>query len=256
MNQKYFDSEREMRMRLQSRGMGKIGSKSFIQSNTNLFVEDELEEEKKDPLQDYEGLNKKQKKMIKGLKARATTKKMLFVQPEKDWALYNVKMAYMEATKDENGNKVFEFVEREPYKEVQNEFRMVQQSYNIQLLLHFLSKNFFHHETLVHVSDFLRMQGKFPDAVKLIQRCLYAFEILFSKDFIVCGPRPQTRINFNSDKSSLPHVFADCLVRYIDHLGRKGCPRTALEFTKFFLSLDPENDPFGNLLKIDFYALR
>jgi len=29
-----------------------------------------------------------------------------------------------------------------------------------------------------------------------------------------------------------------------------------MEYTKFFLSLDPINDPFGNLLKIDFYALR
>jgi hypothetical protein len=29
-----------------------------------------------------------------------------------------------------------------------------------------------------------------------------------------------------------------------------------LEITKFFLSLDPLNDPFGNLLKIDFYAMR
>jgi hypothetical protein len=46
------------------------------------------------------------------------------------------------------------------------------------------------------------------------------------------------------------------LVRYIDNLGRKGCCRTSLELTKFFLSLDPEKDPFGNLLKIDFYALR
>ena len=45
-------------------------------------------------------------------------------------------------------------------------------------------------------------------------------------------------------------------MRYIDHLGRKGCCRTALEYTKFFLSLDPINDPFGNLLKIDFYSLR
>ena len=78
---------------------------------------------------------------------------------------------------------------------------------------------------------------------------MYAFEILLSKDFVIWGPKPQTRINFNSEKSNLPQVFADCLVR-------KGWFRTALEYTKFFLSLDPINDPFGNLLKIDFYSLR
>jgi hypothetical protein len=45
-------------------------------------------------------------------------------------------------------------------------------------------------------------------------------------------------------------------VRYIDILGRKGCSRTALEYSKLLLSFDPENDPYGNLLRIDFFALR
>lgn len=216
---------------------------------------DDLEEDKTAQDDQFAGLNKKQQKIMKNLKNRAV-KKMLFVQPEKEWAIYSAKNVYMESFRDENDNKVFNFVERDLYKEIQNEFRSVQQSYDIHMMLQFMQRNFFHHETLVHVSDFLRIQGKFPDAVKLIQRCMFAFEILFPKDFVICGPKPHTRINFNNEESNLANVFADCLVRHIDNLGRKGCIRTALEFTKFFLSLDPENDPFGNLLKIDYYSLR
>ncbi len=38
-------------------------------------------------------------------------------------------------------------------------------------------------------------------------------------------------------------------------LGRRGCSRTALEYCKLVLSLDP-SDPFAVHLVIDFYALR
>jgi len=51
-------------------------------------------------------------------------------------------------------------------------------------------------------------------------------------------------------------VFAECLIKHIDLMGRKGCNRTGLEFCKFLLSLDPENDPYGVLLRIDYYAVR
>lgn len=39
-------------------------------------------------------------------------------------------------------------------------------------------------------------------------------------------------------------------------MGRKGCNRTGLEFCKLLLSLDPLADPFGVLLRLDYYAVR
>jgi Transcriptional repressor TCF25 len=54
----------------------------------------------------------------------------------------------------------------------------------------------------------------------------------------------------------LNRVFCDCLVKYIDILGRKGCSRTALEYCKFLLQIAPYTDPYGALLRVDFYALR
>jgi len=55
---------------------------------------------------------------------------------------------------------------------------------------------------------------------------------------------------------NLNTVFGDCLVKYIDVLGRKGCCRTALEFCKLLLGLNPKDDTHGVLLRIDYYANR
>lgn len=65
---------------------------------------------------------------------------------------------------------------------------------------------------------------------------------------------PQVRLDL--EREHLNKVFADCLVKYIDILGRKGCSRTSLEYCKFLLSISPFNDPYGSLLRFDFYALR
>ena len=51
-------------------------------------------------------------------------------------------------------------------------------------------------------------------------------------------------------------MFCESIVKYIDVLGRKGCSRTALEFCKLLISMVPQEDPFGALLRIDYYAIR
>lgn len=56
-----------------------------------------------------------------------------------------------------------------------------------------------------------------------------------------------------------PHCFRALFIAVFKHLmfvGARACYRTALEFCKLLLSLDPEGDPLGVLLAVDFYALR
>lgn len=45
-------------------------------------------------------------------------------------------------------------------------------------------------------------------------------------------------------------------MKHLIFVGQRACYRTALEFCKLLLSLDPDGDPMGVLLCIDFYALR
>lgn len=63
-------------------------------------------------------------------------------------------------------------------------------------------------------------------------------------------------MDFSEGAEHLNTIFAECLVKYIDVLGRKGCSRTALEVCKLLLGLCPAQDPQGVLLRIDFYAIR
>jgi len=45
------------------------------------------------------------------------------------------------------------------------------------------------------------------------------------------------------------------LLKFIDMLGKKGCFRSALEYSKFLLKLNPSEDPVGALFCIDYNAL-
>lgn len=67
---------------------------------------------------------------------------------------------------------------------------------------------------------------------------------------------PQIELYFGDAYEPLNLVFTECLVKYIDVLGRKGCCRTALEYCKLLIGLSPKLDQQGCLLRIDFYALR
>lgn len=50
--------------------------------------------------------------------------------------------------------------------------------------------------------------------------------------------------------------FFLALFRHLTNVGQRACYRTSLELCKVLLSLDPEADPLGVLLMLDFYALR
>ena len=51
-------------------------------------------------------------------------------------------------------------------------------------------------------------------------------------------------------------AFFIALFRHLNFVGARACYRTSLEFCKLVYSLDPDSDPVGMLLLMDFYALR
>lgn len=140
---------------------------------------------------------------------------------------------------------------------------------SIDSLITFLQRNFYHHEGLLSFSEFLRLQGHFIDSFSFVERCLFAFENYFCSEFQCIMPSnaqeflsegehfvPQVELDYSEMAEPLNRVFGECLVKYIDVLGRKGCSRTALEYCKLLLGLCPKRDLQGSLLRIDYYALR
>ncbi len=51
-------------------------------------------------------------------------------------------------------------------------------------------------------------------------------------------------------------AFFIALFRHLNFVGSRACYNTAWTFCKLLLSLDPDNDPVGILLLIDFYAIK
>jgi hypothetical protein len=85
----------------------------------------------------------------------------------------------------------------------------------------------------------------------LNDRALYAFECSWHSLF-----NPVTHNNQRLEyKHPENRSFFLSMFKHIQDLGRRGCSRTALEFCKLMLKLDP-SDPLGVLYLIDTYAIR
>lgn len=100
------------------------------------------------------------------------------------WPRIDTTLVRMERTQ-----KGFTFVQSPPYRGLQREFAQVQQTMDINQLIHFLRNNFYHHESLIYFADFLRLQGRFTEAADFLDRCLYAFESSFSFDFKIVSSK-------------------------------------------------------------------
>lgn len=88
-------------------------------------------------------------------------------------------------------------------------------------------------------------------AAELIERALYCLERSFHTLFSLTTG--YSRLDYRRAEN---RSFYIALFRQIIFVGQKGCNRTALELCKLLLNLDPDGDPLGVLLMIDFYALR
>jgi hypothetical protein len=118
-------------------------------------------------------------------------------------------------------------------------------------MLHDFSIRFpFHVESLYQLALLYKMQAKYEQVHQLVERVLYSFQLGFHQQFSPIGKNIAMEIN----ATSLNRIFFKAIFMFIDCLGRKGCNRTALEFTKFLLCLDYK-DPLGGLFLIDFYAI-
>ena len=70
---------------------------------------------------------------------------------------------------------------------------------DISIMMRFLQKNFYHHQSLMSFADFLRLQAKFSDAFQFVERCLFAFEYAFINDSFLVVPMNNTQESQDKD---------------------------------------------------------
>ncbi|KAL4975706.1 transcriptional repressor TCF25-domain-containing protein [Aspergillus desertorum] len=151
-----------------------------------------------------------------------------------------------------NDITVYRFVHNAAYQDVQRQFDLCVESMDPQRMIHLLQYNPYHISTLLQVSEIAKHQGDHAVSADLLERALFNFGRSVHSSF---GTR------LKNGRARLDFLYAEnrelWLVgwRYIANLGMKGTWRTAYEWAKLLLSLDP-NDPYCIKLMIDNLALR
>lgn len=147
--------------------------------------------------------------------------------------------------------KFFKFVHGPTYQFTHYEFLDAVGQGEPSVLLQILTKNPCHCETLIQLSEFIKMSEDYKTASEFLERALYVYEKAFHPSFILTQARCRLEYRRPENRSFFIAIF-----KHMNYLGRRGLRRTPLEFNKLLLSLDPEGDPLFSTLTIDFYAIR
>ncbi|XP_010577859.1 PREDICTED: transcription factor 25 isoform X2 [Haliaeetus leucocephalus] len=167
---------------------------------------------------------------------RQYVRSMWLTGPKNTWPRYSKTGITMQLVDTRRGVQYFTFEHHREYQQVQFKFLDAVESMDPNNIV---------------LSDVCRMQEDQEMARDLIERALYSLECAFHPVFSLTSGT--CRLDYRRPEN---RAFFLALFKHLMFLEKRGCPRTALEFCKLILSLDPENDPLCVLLLIDFLSLR
>lgn len=172
-------------------------------------------------------------------------------QPKDSWPPMGKIGLSMSLKETKNGCQYFVFEHNHQYQQIQFQFYDAVESLNPQNIGNILQLQPYHIDALIQLSEVFRMSEDHNMAAELIERALYTMEINFHPLFNMATGNSRLEYKYRENRSLHLALFKQIL-----SMGQRGCNRTALEYCKFLLSLDPDADPLCALLMLDFYALR
>ena len=155
--------------------------------------------------------------------------------------------------KMEDGTIKYRFVHSTVYQDVQRQFETCVESMDPQRLIQMLQHNPYHISTLLQVSEIAKQQGDHSVSGDLLERALFSFGRAVHSSFTTALAEGKARLDFRRPEN---REFWLAAWRYTNNLGQRGTWRTAYEWAKLILSIDPEGDPYCVALIIDQLALR
>ncbi|XP_066493132.1 ribosome quality control complex subunit TCF25 [Tiliqua scincoides] len=182
---------------------------------------------------------------------RQYTRSTWLTVPKSTWPRHSKTGISMKLLESKRGVQHFAFEHHREYQQAQFKFLDAVESMDPNNLVLLLQMFPHHVDSLLQLSDICRMQEDQEMAGDLIERALYTLECAFHPMFSLTSGT--CRLDYRRPEN---RAFYLALFKHMGFLERRGCPRTALEFCKLILSLDPENDPLCMLLTIDLLALR
>lgn len=118
----------------------------------------------------------------------------------------------------------------------------------------FLMLNPYYPEALYDMAEFFRLKGNYKDANYLIEKLLFFYEECLTFEFKVFEDTGVECI-FDPNYNNFTNLFFKAIFKFMVILIKKGCYKSALEYAKLLLKLNPLEDPMGSLLMIDHFAL-
>ncbi|XP_036391779.1 transcription factor 25 [Megalops cyprinoides] len=167
------------------------------------------------------------------------------------WPRFSRPGISMSLLESKEGLQYFTFEHNRDYQQVQFKFLDAVESMDPNNIVALLQMNPYHIDSLLQLSDVCRIQEDQEMARDLVERALYSFECAFHPVFSLTSGT--SRLGYLRPEN---RAFYLALFKHMMFLEKRGCPRTALEYCKLILSLDPENDPLCMLLLVDYLALR
>lgn len=144
----------------------------------------------------------------------------------------------------------YELVESEEYQAVFEELEMLVRTGDLEFLIQLIHGQPLFVDGLLLLSDAYRMQST-GDAGEIVERALYVLERILPVDLSFLSG--QCRFRYSRPANRKLHL---CLFRHLQFTMKKGCWRVSLQLAKTLLALDPEIDPLGARLFIDFLAIQ
>lgn len=183
--------------------------------------------------------------------SRSRRVQTILAVPRDTWPKMDKPGLTMTPVEYKDGCQWFAFEHSPAYQKVQCMFWDAVETFDPNSIASILNKYPYHIDSLLQLSEVCRMGEDVPMAAELIERTLYCFERCFHTLFNIS--QGNCRLSYSRAEN---RPFFIALFRHIYYTGRQGCHRTALEFSKLLLSLDPEADPLCALLVIDYFAIR
>ncbi|KAI9005909.1 transcriptional repressor TCF25-domain-containing protein [Gaertneriomyces semiglobifer] len=179
-----------------------------------------------------------------------TGKRTALVTPREGWPRPQRLGLSMEQLETKDGITFFGVVHARGYQELQAGFFQCVNTHDPTSVQNLLYLNPYHVDSLLLMSEVFKHSGDHAMASEMVERAIFAFEKSFHTLFnLATGACRLSYLRFEN------RAFHLALFKHINYLARRGCWRTAFEFARVLLSLDPEDDPLGTLQSIDFYAL-
>ncbi|GMK54602.1 hypothetical protein CspeluHIS016_0111880 [Cutaneotrichosporon spelunceum] len=151
----------------------------------------------------------------------------------------------------DTGEKWYSFEHSPAWREIERQFLGAVRSHDPNELMALLQVYPWHVDTLLQMSEVYRLQNDIGAASDFAERALYALDRCLVPGFNVQSGSCRLDFDFVENR---PMFTA--LHRIISYLGRRGCWVTAFNFAKLLFSLDPEGDPHGAALWLDFLAVK